>query len=151
MKNAIPFAIVFTLAAAGLAHAQKGPNIKEMKPGKYAYSLEMNNPALPFKMPAMNFNQCVTAKDLDEGRAFQSQKDAGVDCNYSNVKASPGSFQFTATCKMKGDMGMEADYDGKISGDTVTMNVKQKMTGGNMPDNMRNSTMKMVMTRQGDC
>ena len=140
-----------TLALSGMAQAQKGPNIKEMKPGKYSYNLEMNNPALPVKMPPVNFSQCVTAKDMDEGRAFQSQKDAGVDCNYSNVKASPGSFSFSATCKIKGDMGMQADYDGKIAGDTVTMNVKQKMTGGQIPDNMRNSTMKMVMTRQGDC
>ena len=134
-----------------MAQAQKGPNIKEMKPGKYAYNIEMNNPAIPFKMPAMNFSQCVTAKDMDEGKAFQSQKDAGVDCTYTNVKASPGSFSFSAACKMKGGMGMEADYDGKIAGDTVTMNVKQKMTGGDIPDAMRNSTMKMVMTRQGDC
>ena len=140
-----------TLALSGMAHAQKGPNIKEMKPGKYSSNMEMNNPGLPVKMPPMNFTQCITAKDMDEGRAFQSQKDAGVDCNYSNVKASPGSFSFTATCKMKSDMGMQADYDGKIAGDTVTMNVKQKMTGGQIPDNMRNSTMKMVMTRQGDC
>lgn len=151
MNRIAIFAAGLTLSIVGTAHAQKGPNIKEMKPGKYAYNIEMNNPALPFKMPAMNFSQCVTAKDMDEGRAFQSQKDAGVDCTYSNVKASPGSFGFTATCKMKGDMGMVADYDGKVAGNTVTMNVKQKMTGGDMPDAMRNSTMKMVMTRQGDC
>lgn len=152
MKNTtLMIAAGLALSVSNLAHAQKGPNIKEMKPGKYSYSIEVNNPALPFKMPAMNFQQCVTSKDMDEGRAFQSQKDAGVDCTYTNVKASPGSFGFTATCKMKGDMGMVADYDGKIAGDVVTMNVKQKMTGGEIPDNMRNSTMKMVMTRQGDC
>ncbi len=150
-KSAFIIASGLALSVTGLAHAQKGPNIKEMKPGKYSYAMEINNPALPFKMPTQNFTQCVAAKDLDEGRAFQSQKDAGVDCTYSNVKASPGSFSFTAVCKMKGDMGMEADYDGKIAGDTVTMNVKQKMTGGQIPDAMRNSTMKMVMTRLGDC
>lgn len=151
MKKVVPIIAAMAFAATGLAHAQKGPNIKEMKPGKYAYNIEMNNPAIPFKMPAMNFQQCVTAKDMDEGKAFQAQKDAGVDCTYSNMKSSPGSFQFTAVCKMKGDMTVNADYDGKVAGDTVTMNVKQKMSGGNMPDNMRNSTMKMVMTRQGDC
>jgi Protein of unknown function (DUF3617) len=150
-RTALLIATGLALSATGLAHAQKGPNIKEMKPGKYSYNMEMNNPALPFKMPAMTFSQCVTAKDMDEGNAFQSQKDAGMDCTYTNVKASPGSFAFQTTCKMKGGMTMEADYDGKIAGDVVTMNVKQKMTGGDMPDNMRNSTMKMVMTRQGDC
>jgi hypothetical protein len=137
--------------AAGFAHAQKGPNIKEMRPGKYSYVMEMNNPAIPFKMPPINFSQCVTAKDLDEGKAFQNQKDAGVDCTYSNVKSSSGSFSFNASCKMKGGMTMDADYEGKIAGDVTTMNVKQKMTGEGIPEQMRNSTMKMVMTRQGDC
>ena len=150
-KTSLLIAAGLAVSVSGLAHAQKGPNIKEMKPGKYQYNIEVNNPAIPFKMPAMNYQHCVTAKDMDEGKAFQSQKDAGVDCTYSNVKASPGSFAFTATCKMKGDMGMVADYDGKIAGDVVTMNVKQKMTGGEIPDAMRNTTMKMVMTRQGDC
>lgn len=152
MKKTISFLIAgLTLGTGGVTHAQKGPQVPDMKPGKYAYNIEMNNPALPFKMPAINFSQCVTAKDLDEGRAFQSQKDAGVDCTYSNSKSSPGAFQFSAACKMKGGMTMEADYDGKVAGNTVTMNVKQKMTGGEIPDAMRNSTMKMVMTREGNC
>ena len=151
MRIVTAASLALTIAFAAPVFAQKGPNIKEMKPGKYSYTMEMNNPGLPMKMPPMTFTQCVTAKDMDEGRAFQSQKDAGVDCTYSNVKASPGSFQFTAMCKMQGGMAMEADYDGKVAGNVVTMNVKQKMTGGQMPDNMRNSTMKMVMTRQGDC
>lgn len=155
MKNANPVHIaglmLLLLATVGAAHAQSVPKIGEMKPGKYDYSVEVNNPAIPFKMPAMKFSQCVTSKDLDEGRAFQAQKDAGIDCTYSNIKTSPGAFQFSAICKMKGGMTMHNDYDGKIAGNIVTMNVKQKMTGGEMPEEMRNSTSKMVMTRQGDC
>lgn len=142
---------VFLLGMAGAAGAQKGPNIPEMKPGKYDYSMEMNNPAIPFKMPAMKFSHCVASKDLEEGRAFQTQRDAGVECNYSNMKSTPGAFQFNAMCKMKGGMTMDAVYDGKIVGGTITINVKQKMVGGDMPDAMRNSTTKMVMTRVGDC
>ena len=150
MKNRFLIAAM-SLCLVGAAQGQAGPNVKEMKPGKYDYQIEVNNPALPFKLPAMTFSQCVSAKDLDEGRAFQSQRDAGMDCKYSNVQSSPGRFTFTAVCKMKGDMGMEADYEGTVSGNTVIMNVRQKMTGGGIPDNMRNSTTKMTMTRQGDC
>lgn len=145
------FVALATLGLCLVAQAQNGPNIKEMKPGKYDYQIEMNNPGMPFKMPAMTFSQCVTSKDLDEGRAFQAQRDAGVDCKYSNIKTSPGRFSFSAFCKMQGGMTMEADYDGSIAGPTVTMNVRQKMSGGGMPENMRNSTMKMLMHRQGDC
>jgi hypothetical protein len=140
-----------TLACAWPASAQQGPRIKEMKPGKYAYSIDMQNPGMPMKMPPMSFSQCVTPKDMDEGRAFQAQKDAGVNCTYSNANSSAGHFQFSASCKMQGGMSMEADYDGTVAGDVITMQVKQKMQGGQIPDNMRNSTMKMVMTRQGDC
>ena len=68
-KNRFLFAIL-TMCVAGTAQAQTGPNVKEMKPGKYDYKIEVNNPALPFKLPAMTFSQCVTAKDLDEGRAI---------------------------------------------------------------------------------
>lgn len=151
MKQILAASTLAALCCSVPALAQKGPQVPDMKPGKYSYTMEMNNPGMPFKMPPMNFTQCITAKDMEEGRAFRSQKEAGVDCSYSNMKASPGKFQFTATCKMQGDMTMVADYDGKSSGNTITMDVKQKMTGGGMPENMRNSTMKMVMTRQGDC
>lgn len=140
-----------TLACVWPAHAQQGPRIKEMKPGKYAYNIEMHNPGVPIKMPPMAFTQCVTLKDMDEGRAFQAQKDAGADCSYSNVNSSAGRFQFSAACKMQGGISMEADYDGTVAGDVVTLHIKQKMLGGPIPDNMRHSTMKMVMTRQGDC
>jgi hypothetical protein len=150
----IIFSLVFMAIGATLtapAFAQKGPQIKDMKPGRYAYNIEMHNPGFPMKMPGMQFTQCVTAKDMDDGKAFQAQKDAGVDCAYSNVSSNPGRFQFSAVCKVPGGMSMEADYTGIVSGDLVTMDIKQKMTGGNMPDNMRHSTMKMVMNRQGDC
>ncbi|MBH9554324.1 DUF3617 domain-containing protein [Inhella gelatinilytica] len=137
-------------AGVGLAQAQNLPKF-DMKPGKYSYVMESHNPAVPFKMPPMSFTQCVTAKDIDEGRALRTQKDAGVDCQYTNAKSGGGRFSYTATCKIPGDMTMVADYDGKVTGGTITLDVKQKMQGGSMPDNMRSSTMTMVMTRQGDC
>lgn len=138
-------------ACAWPASAQQMPRIKEIKPGQYAYDIDAQNPGVPFKIPPMRFTQCVTAKDLDEGRAFQAQRDAGMNCTYSNVTNRAGRFTFHASCKMQDGSVMEADYDGRVAGDVVTINVKQKTLGGQMPDFMRKTNMKMVMTRQGDC
>jgi hypothetical protein len=127
------------------------PSIKEMQPGKYNYTIEMSNPGMPVKMPPMNFQHCVTAKDMIDGRAFQAQRDAGVDCTYSDIKQTAGRVQFKAVCSIKGGMTMKADYDMQHSGDTITGNIKQEMTGGSMPPEMRKSTTKMLMKRIGDC
>jgi hypothetical protein len=140
-----------TAWAASAVHAQQMPQIKEMKPGKYSYSIETFNPGMPIKMPALNFQHCVTAKDMEEGRAFQAQRDAGVDCKYSDIKQSASRVQFKAVCNVKGGMTMKGDYDMQHSGDTITGNIRQEMSGGGMPPEMSKSTTKMVMKRTGDC
>lgn len=139
------------LATALPAHAQQMPMIKEMRPGKYNYTIEMSNPGMPVKMPPMNFQHCLTAKDMIDGRAFQAQRDAGVDCKYSDIKQAAGRVQFKAVCSIKGGMTTKADYDMQHSGDTITGNIRQEMTGGGMPPEMSKSTTKMVMKRMGDC
>ncbi len=133
------------------AGAQTTPQIKEMKPGKYDYVIETNNPGLPIKIPAMNMSKCVTAKDIESGSGLQAQKDAGVNCTYSDIKSSAGQYAFKAVCQMKSGMSTIGDYDVKASDKVITMNVKQQITGGKIPPEMANSTVKITMTRSGDC
>lgn len=139
------------LLLAGGAQAQKGPAIPEMKPGRYGYVMEMTNPGMPMKMPPTAFEQCVTAKDVAEGKAFQAQKDAGMDCSYRDVKTSPGSFSFKSSCTMKDGMSSQGDFAGTIAGNVTTINIQQKLSGGQIPDSMRNSSIRIVMTRKGEC
>lgn len=143
--------LVLALVCAWPASAQQMPRIKDIKPGQYAYVIDAHLPGVPFKIPPMRCVLCVTAKDLDEGRALQAQRDAGMDCTYSNVTKKAGRFPFHASCKMLDGSITEADYEGHIAGDVVTNKVNLKTLGGEMPDFMRETNMKMVITRQGDC
>jgi hypothetical protein len=142
--------LVFALTLTD-ANANGMPKIKEIKPGEYSYVMDMENPGLPMKMPQQTFKQCITQKDLDEGKGMQAQKQAGIDCTYSDVKNSGNNYKFKAACKMQGGMKMNADYD-VIAGSTETKVVTNTvMEGANIPPAMAKSKTTMVMKRVGDC
>jgi hypothetical protein len=144
---------ILTLASiATLAFAQSPPKIKEMRAGQYSYTVETEMKGIPFKVPPTTFTHCVTAADLEEGRALQSQKDAGMECKYTDIKTSGSRYQFTATCAMKDGMKMRTENElNVVSGDQFQMNVKSEISGANMPPGMGNSNTKMTMKRLGDC
>jgi hypothetical protein len=140
----------FAFAAAS-AFADTPPVIKEMKPGKYKYVVETNNPGMPIKMPATTISQCITAKDLQEGKGLQAQKDAGVKCEFSDVKSGAGQYSFKSVCEMQGGIKMQNEYDVKASDKAIILNMKSTMKGANIPPAMANTTTKMTATREGDC
>jgi Protein of unknown function (DUF3617) len=127
------------------------PRIAEMKPGKYSYNIVTEIPGLPIKPPATSFEQCLTAKELDDGSALRAQRDAGVDCKYRDIKSAPGKYSFKATCTMKEGMKMEMTSEMTASGDTIVMNNTNHMTGKDIPPGMGKSNMRMTMKRLGDC
>lgn len=145
-------AIVTLTTIATLSLAQSPPKVKEMRPGMFSYTVETEMKGIPFKVPPTTFTHCVTAKDLDEGRALQGQKDAGMECKYTDIKTTGGRYQFTATCTMKDGMKMRTENDMTVvAPDHFTMSVKSEISGGNMPPGMGNSSSKMTMKRTGDC
>jgi hypothetical protein len=127
------------------------PEIKEMTPGKYSYTIEVESPGMPMKMAPQKMDQCVTKEDIKGGKGLQAQKQAGVDCTYSNVKSSSPKYSFSAQCKMQGGMQMDADYDVTAAPGNITIVTKTKMKGGNIPPAMANSKTTMNMKRIGDC
>jgi hypothetical protein len=137
--------------ASGALLANKPPQIKEMKPGQYSYTIETEMKGVPFKIPPTTFQHCVTKADIEEGKAMKSQKDAGMECKYEDVKSSGGRYQFTANCSMKDGMKMRTVYDMTAAGDTVVANIKSQMSGPNIPPNMGENSSKMTMKRTGDC
>lgn len=138
------------LLFTAVAHAQV-PRITEMKPGKYSYHIVTEMPGLPIKPPPVNFEQCVTAKDVNEGKALQAQRDAGMTCKYSDVKSGGGKYSFKAICNHKDGMTMEMTSDMTVSGDTFVMNNTNKMSGKGIPKEMGLSKSRMTMKRLGDC
>lgn len=68
-------------------------------PGKWAYNTRTEIPGMG-SIP-MNFEQCVTQRDIDEARNLAAQKDAGFDCKFSSPKVTGNRYLFTATCTSK--------------------------------------------------
>lgn len=147
MKRTILIATaVAALGLSGGAFAQM-PKL-DTQPGKWSYTTRTEIPGIG-SIP-MSFEQCVTQKDIDEGRNLSAQKDAGMDCKYSDVKQSGNRYQFTATCKVKDvPEPMVMTYD--MTATASQMDAKMTMTGGTAKAMGGKMNMTMSSKRLGGC
>jgi hypothetical protein len=146
----ISFGFAIAALSVTCAHANM-PKIKELKAGEYNYVMDMENPGMPIKVPQQKFKQCLLQKDIDEGKGLQAQKNAGVDCKYSDVKTTGNNYKFKAACTMQGGMKMNADYDVTATGNDMKIITNTVMEGANIPPAMAKSKTTLTMTRVGDC
>ena len=147
--NYIGVAAVTTIAAIATivsvgASAAPAPNLK---PGQYEYSTITE--VFGIKIP-VNFKHCVTQKDVDEGRQLAAQKDAGMDCKYSDLKQTGNHYMFTATCSGKNmPEPMIMTYD--MTASATQFESKMTMTGGNTKAMGGKMNMTMSAKRTGGC
>jgi hypothetical protein len=144
----IRFAFLLTALSllTGSAFAQL-PKLNS-EPGKWSYSTRMEIPGMG-SIP-MSFEQCVTQKDVDEGRNLAAQKDAGMDCKYSDLKSTGNRYQFTATCTGKNlPEPMVMTYD--MTATPTQFDSKMTMTGGNTKAMGGKMNMSMSAKRLGGC
>ena len=142
------FALLLSLltVCAGTAFAQL-PKLNS-EPGQWSYSTRTEIPGMG-SIP-MSFEQCVTQKDVDEGRNLAAQKDAGMDCKYSDLKATGNRYQFTATCTGKNlPEPMVMTYD--MTATSTQFDSKMTMTGGNTKAMGGKMNMTMSAKRLGGC
>lgn len=134
------------LMITSVAHAQL-PKF-DTSPGKWSYNTRTEIPGMG-SIP-VSFEQCVTQKDIDEGRNLSSQKEAGIDCKYSDLKQTGNRFQFKATCTGK-DMPepMLMTYD--MTASSTAMDSKMTMTGGNTKAMGGKMNMTMNAKRLSGC
>jgi len=150
MKTVSLMATAFAaFTALALTHSAMADMPKiNTQPGKWSYTTRTEIPGLG-SIP-MSFEQCLTQKDIDEGRNLSAQKDAGVDCKYSDVKQSGNRYQFTATCKMKDvPEPMVMSYD--MTATATQMEAKMVMTGGTAKAMGGKVNMSMSSKRLGGC
>jgi Protein of unknown function (DUF3617) len=142
----IALCLAALLAISHAAHAQL-PKF-DTSPGKWSYNTRTEIPGMG-SIP-MSFEQCVTQKDIDEGRNLSAQKDAGIDCKYSNPKVTGNRYVFTATCTGK-DMAepMVMNYD--MTATATQIDTKMVMTGGNTKAMGGKMNMSMNAKRLGGC
>jgi Protein of unknown function (DUF3617) len=120
----------------------------DTSPGKWSYSTRTEIPGMG-SIP-MSFDQCVTQKDIDEGRNLSAQKDAGMDCKYSDAKQTGNRYQFTATCTGKSmPEPMVMTYD--MTASPTQFDSKMTMTGGNTKAMGGKMNMTMSARRTGGC
>ena len=138
------FAALFTIT--GVAEAQL-PKF-DTSPGKWAYNTRTEIPGMG-SIP-VSFEQCVTQKDIDEGRNLSAQKDAGIDCKYSDLKQTGNRYQFKASCTGK-DLPepMVMTYD--MTASNTAIDSKMTMTGGNTKAMGGKMNMSMSAKRLGGC
>jgi hypothetical protein len=147
---------VVAAAAAG-AVAQAGGYdafASRFKPGQYQYTVEADTAGIPgmpkgFKLPPMTFNQCVTAKDIADGKQFTQGKQQGdMKCQISNFKLVGNAGSYTQNCQSP-DMQMKADVMFTINGDTTVMQMVNELQPKDAPPmkTKANTTMKYM----GNC
>ena len=141
-------AVLFTasLGLAGAASAQL-PKL-DTSPGKWSYSTRTEIPGMG-SIP-MNFEHCVTQKDVDEGRQLAAQRDAGIDCKYSDLQQIGNRYQFISTCTGKGlPEPMTTSYD--MTASPTQFDAKMTMTCGNTKTMGGKMNVTMSAKRTGGC
>jgi hypothetical protein len=151
MKRYI-FTVALAAAALGASVVSSPASAQlpklDTSPGKWSYSTRTEIPGIG-SIP-MSFEQCVTQKDIDEGRNLNAQKDAGMDCKYSDVKQTGSRYQFVATCSGKSmPEPMVMTYD--MTATATQMDAKMTMTGGAAKQMGGKMNMSMSAKRLGGC
>lgn len=113
----------------------------EARPGEYAYSVKVK--MMGMTMPPVDFKQCVTQKDIDDGKAYvNTEKQA--DCTDTKVQWSGNDFTVASSCKNP-DRTMSGKGTASAESFELTMDVTM---GGGMPMKQKQT---VSAKRLGDC
>jgi len=61
-----------------------------MQPGLYDIAMQMEMKGMPMQMPPMKFQQCLTAKDIDEGKAYDVRGQQGLQDHVIQAERQQG-------------------------------------------------------------
>jgi hypothetical protein len=131
---------LLVVLAAPAAQAQ------DMRPGRYDYEMRMNVPGLPQGAQPIRFQQCVTPKDIADGKAFQARQPPNSDCRIEGLQRSGAEISYRMVCSKP--QAMTADVKGRMSADAMDMTMDMSMQMGGQTMKMRQ---QMTMRRSGDC
>ncbi len=140
MKTAALIAIAASLACAGAAAQTPAEAMKgKMKPGMYAYKMEMDMgqvPGAPAGMgkQTMNMQHCLTDKDIAGGELGRQRGEGPKNCEMKDFKMSGNTASYRMVCK--GEFEMVADNTIAFASDGFKMNMKMQMDRGGQKMNM---------------
>jgi hypothetical protein len=97
----------------------------EVKPGKWEWTMQMEIPGMPFKMPPIKMNHCIKAEDLKSAVPVDPKQ--SKDCKISDPEVSGNTVRWSMDCPKQKMTGTgEITY----SNDSMTGAMKM-VTDGN--------------------
>jgi hypothetical protein len=118
-----------------------------MQPGLYDIAMQMEMKGMPMQMPPMKFQQCLTAKDIDEGKAYTSGDNK--DCKITSFKQNGNKVSYEFNCAVEGGRRMV----GQSSGTSHASGYDIAMNGRFIPamEGMSEFSQKLSAKRIGAC
>lgn len=132
MRKSISYLLtaVLMFSVAGAVVAQENPQ----KPGKWQIKIETEMPGMPFKMPPVTTEVCLTEEDVkDPQKAVPN--DPKSDCKVGDYKIDGKTVSWTMECpkqNMKGDGTItfsDESYSGVMNMQMGEQAMKMKYTG----------------------
>ena len=139
MKTALLLAAALAATAAHAANpmdAMKG----KMKPGMYAYKIDMDMGQMPGLPPGMgkqtmNMQHCVTPEDIERGQLGKGRDGkAQGNCEIQDFRMSGNTATYRMVCK--GESAMTADNRITFVANGFDMDMKMAMDRGGQKMNM---------------
>ena len=128
--------VLILMATAGSAAAAE----INMKPGLWRTTIESESASMPFKIPPITTENCITKEDL-----VPPTKKPNEECTLDKPKISGDTVSWTVQCKTeggdmksKGEITYQGDrYRGSISTEIrgpMNITMRQKLTGQRIGD-----------------
>ena len=119
-----------------------------MQPGLYAISMQFVLKGMAVQMPVSSFQQCITAQDVFDGKAYSSSE--SKDCKISRLNQSGDKVSYDFDCaSQQGGPRMV----GHASGSSHATGYDVLMSGRFVPamEGMSEFTQKLSARRLGAC
>ena len=128
--------LAIALLSAGSAAA--------LNPGLYEYSMQMNMPGAPAKIPPTTLQRCLTAKDVEGIKAVEMPLMPNSDCKVLNQNINGAQFSYRVSCTKP--QKLEGDVKGTVSATSLNMDMTMQI-----PDAPGPMTQNISARRLGDC
>ena len=119
-----------------------------MQPGLYEISMQFVMKGMPVQMPVSSFQQCITAQDVFDGKAYSSSENK--DCKISKLRQSGSQVSYDFNCaSQQGGPRMV----GHASGNSHATGYDIMMDGRFVPamEGMSEFSQKLNARRLGAC
>ncbi|MHB1215381.1 MAG: DUF3617 domain-containing protein [Thiobacillus sp.] len=140
MRHVLTAALLIMTALPAAASAP-------LQPGLYDISVQIVMKGTPMQMPVMTFQQCLTAQDIANGKAYASNENK--DCTIGKLVQSGNHVSYDFSCAMEGSHRMV----GHASGRAHATGYDVMMTGRFVPamEGMGEFSQKLSAKRIGVC